>query len=981
MRYSSYSVHPRLVRLISVVVSLFLCAVAVAAPYPVPEEKQPDIKGLVAAFKKDPRGPYQAIRWFCKDGSVLPAKQRCPQPGGLQHALHKDVVVSLASANHLFLGQILAGTSYQDFLDAENRNSRLKQYQIEKYLQAVDNGWILRQAQFYRGAFQAEDEERWGSAFLRYVLADDVFIRRQFLLARQMIKDLPYQGAQADRWGTIRQLARKIAEREPAFTDLRVKLHGQPSAADHQLLKNFRDQYETRLSPEVVTLLDELASELAIVFQPLQVRDFSYYEKKLPSAMKVSNLLQQFLAAEHAGTILDRAEENRFLADLLLEIRQEIITVPKVSVRLTLLELSNEIERILLLSAVEWQPSTQAEMFLKFRLMTQAAAACGFLELWEWQSIQPVLETYIAGADLSPAELMDASSQCRRIVEWSSSTLRAVYRPELDKYAAFEPLAAGFFDDRIRASILLDLGRSAGRIAATGFKARGIDNMVMGIENGNEIRGLNPGFTMGELEVVTGEPESITFSENKIYVLAHPPADMKPVAGIATVTEGNLVSHIQLLARNLGIPNAVLSDQNVQDLLPFSGRQIFYAVSPRGRVVLKLQEQMTAAEKSLFDTARRPESKIRVPVERLELDRTDIISLQEVTAVDSGRICGPKAANLGQLKNLFPMRVANGLVIPFGIFRQHLDQPMPGTDRSYWQFLQETFQASGDQNEMKGDQTEREEIILHRLLRFREAISSMPLHPKFIESLKQNFTREFHQDFGDLGVFIRSDTNMEDLKDFTGAGLNLTVFNVRDPVKILQSILDVWASPFTERSYRWRQKLLENPENVFPSILILPSIAVDKSGVMITTGLAAGKDTDTTVAFSRGVGGAVEGQAAETWLLSRDGSKRLLAPARETLFTSLAESGGVEKKITFCDERLLGNADLALLAEISEEIRQRLPGSPGMTDKGPFDVELGILDGRVWLFQARPFVENRNAKSSGYLKSLDSPLSLKADKP
>ena len=34
---------------------------------------------------------------------------------------------------------------------------------------------------------------------------------------------------------------------------------------------------------------------------------------------------------------------------------------------------------------------------------------------------------------------------------------------------------------------------------------------------------------------------------------------MKPVAGIASVSEGNLVSHVQLLARNLGIPNAVLS--------------------------------------------------------------------------------------------------------------------------------------------------------------------------------------------------------------------------------------------------------------------------------------------------------------------------------------------------------------------------------------------------------------------------------------
>ena len=77
---------------------------------------------------------------------------------------------------------------------------------------------------------------------------------------------------------------------------------------------------------------------------------------------------------------------------------------------------------------------------------------------------------------------------------------------------------------------------------------------------------------------------------------------------------------------------------------------------------------------------------------------------------------------------------------------------------------------------------------------------------------------------------------MEDLKDFTGAGLNLTLFNVVDYETIIQGIRDVWASPYTERSYKWRQQYLLNPENVFPSILIIPSVDVDYSGVMVTRG-------------------------------------------------------------------------------------------------------------------------------------------------
>ena len=37
---------------------------------------------------------------------------------------------------------------------------------------------------------------------------------------------------------------------------------------------------------------------------------------------------------------------------------------------------------------------------------------------------------------------------------------------------------------------------------------------------------------------------------------------------------------------------------------------------------------------------------------------------------------------------------------------------------------------------------------------------------------------------------------------------------------------------------------------------------------------------------------------------------------------------------------------------------------------GPYDVELGFKDGKIWLFQVRPFVENKNALSSEYLESI-----------
>ena len=43
------------------------------------------------------------------------------------------------------------------------------------------------------------------------------------------------------------------------------------------------------------------------------------------------------------------------------------------------------------------------------------------------------------------------------------------------------------------------------------------------------------------------------------------------------------------------------------------------------------------------------------------------------------------------------------------------------------------------------------------------------------------------------GVFVRSDTNVEDLAGFTGAGLNLTMPNVVGYENLLHAISEVWA--------------------------------------------------------------------------------------------------------------------------------------------------------------------------------------------
>lgn len=954
-------------RAAAIVLVLVTCSYA-AAPPPLDTE---GLRTMIGQFKADNRGPFQAIRWFCPDGTILPARERCPGPGGFQHALQKESVASLARDHHLFLGQILSGTGFEEFLDASRQYSRLKQYLLEQYLQGVDDGWILRKARFYRGAFQIEDEEKWGRTFLARLLTTPDMAASEFFLIRQAARGIPHRKA-TSHWHSIRSRSTALSDSYPGFMALRVKLHGSPDPGDIQRLRSFEKTHESGMSPDQINHIRALIQDLEAAYAPVTMEDFRTHASSLPAGSPVrrqlENLVRMYSPDQTQG---DPGEDCRRIADLLLVIRQQFAGGPPKESALALMDLSLDLEILLFRLSTAWKPGTCRSLLEKAHILSLAAAGCGFLEGWEWEQFMGPSVISLSGDTIPAPVFMEAADRYRRILESGSGMARAMYDPETALFSTFEPLARGFVDDRIRLSPLLGLGEATGQLLALAHQAMGTENQMTGIRDSGTVRGMNPGFARARLMVVQGNPEETDFREDTIYVLPRVPSEMKPVAGLLAVSEGNLVSHVQLLARNLGIPNAVISTRHLVDLQALSGQQVFFAVSPRGTVLLKPASGMTSQETRLVEKKQRTDERMMIPMDRIDLGQTDLLSLASLRADHSGKVCGPKAANLGQLKHLFPDHVADGLVIPFGVFRSHLDLAMPGTRGTYWQFLENAFGEAACSREKGVPEKEIEKSVLERLEVLRNAIGTMTLSQGFASALETRFLSEFGSPLGTVPVFIRSDTNMEDLKEFTGAGLNLTVFNVRDAGNVLQGIRDVWASPFRERSYLWRQKYMLNPENVFPSILLLPTVAVDTSGVMITTGVAGGDPGDITIAFSSGPGGAVEGQSAETWLLKSDGRNCLVSPSREHRYTILPEAGGILKGYRTFHQPVLAESSLALLRAFAARVKTVLPGTPGIESPGPYDVELGFKDGKLWLFQVRPYVENRRALASDYLQGLD----------
>ncbi|MCB0669984.1 MAG: phosphoenolpyruvate synthase [Saprospiraceae bacterium] len=944
---------------------LFNLPVNTARLFSQPKAPQ-EISAMIADFKKDVRGPYKDIRWFCKDGSINLPKEPCSEPGGHQRARYKDVVVELARSNHLFIGQILTTTPYPDFWDAPENHSRLKQYVLEKYLQSIDNGWVLNKAQFYRGAFQSEDEAAWGTGFLLWLLENDELLRDQYFLVKQTVKNIPH-GQETKRSMNIRTLSKSISDSVPDFQNLRIKIHGQPEASDIEEVKKFSATHASILTAEQNDQLKQLIKELEITFKPIDLLKIRDMVKELPKdhpvALRIGTLISEY---NDRSLDIDFAAKT---AEMLSFIRQELLVKDTPKNRLHLLDLSSALEEIFLIESTKWHPVTVKDCIEKICFTGSAVMGAGYLEKWEWDQVAEALANG-AQDQIELEHLQELVNTSNSVVQWGTGMVSATYKEVVNTFGEFEPLSYGFVDDQIRGSVLLPLGNAVGQLSDFVSQQVDLSNQVMQLSAQNRIRGLNPGIAKGRIEVIEGElPADV--DPAKIYAFQSAPSDLKPVAGILTVNEGNMVSHVQLLARNLGIPNAIISSENLSELKAQAGEEVFYAVSPDGRVIMKPAEEMTASEKELFSVKKRSEAKITVPIEKIDLAQNSIINMQDIDASSSGIICGPKAANLAQLKAIFPEHVVDGIVLPFAIFRSHLDQQMPGRDQTYWQFLNSSFEAAEAMR--NNDQaTQATDFILEQLKILREAIQVMTLDETFIRNLEGKFEAVFGKTMGDIPVFLRSDTNMEDLKDFTGAGLNLTIFNVVKKEDIINGIRSVWASPYTERSFRWRQHYLLNPENVFPSILIIPSVDVDYSGVLISKGIKNGNSRDITVAFSRGAGGAVDGQAAESYLLHAGGENELIAPARELKYRSLPQSGGTDMHLAKFSQPILNAYNLEQLRNISTEIKKKMPHYLNLPDHAPLDVELGFKDNKIWLFQIRPFVENKNANTLDYLESISS---------
>ena len=951
-----------LVRTLTCAIALFLAASAVAAAGDLPEAKT--LRAWVEEMKSSERGPFAHIRWFCKDGTVLPPKAYACKPhgGGVQHGEWTDRV-KLMRANGYSIANILAALDIEAFLSRPDYKDIFNQILIEQFLISADDGWIMRKARHYRGALQDEDERAAGRRLLVGLAGAKGWIDRRFLPLRIGAR-LIRHGTETSSIVEIRQVSAALSNKDPGFKTLRNKIHGQPDAGDAETVRAYAEKVQ---DPALRGQYEGLAQSIDAVYTAApvaeQLADLAAKEKGLGA---LGEILQR------GATRLKGADgaPARFAetAKLLAEIRGGIAEVKAPEARLALLDVSLALDDEHFIAATAMRDlvkkASRRQLLSWLEESTEAIYGVGLISARQ----KSALEKVFADLPKSKVDLKTYKTTLEYLAlvpGWGGQRLDYYFQDSIQRFSAIEPLAELFTQDQLRGSPLFFPSRVLDSLLRDANRLAGVRNELFGENVGAGLRALNPGLARGRLHLAGQEHQD--FQPDGIYLLPETIAELPPVAGILTAGEGNPLSHVQLLARNLGIPNVAVDETVIRKLKPGEGKTVILAVSQGGSV--RLSED-TGQWKEIGGEQEQEGLLIRPDLDKLDLDVREFIPLETLRAEDSGRVVGPKAAKLGELRQHYPKAVARGLAIPFGSFRHLLDQTYADTGRSVFEWIVEQYDALEALPAGSSQRAEATEAFRRKL---HEWIESADPGTEFRTRLRDAMEKTFGKD-GTYGVFVRSDTNVEDLPGFTGAGLNLTVPNVVGFDRLTRAMNDVWASPFTARAFGWRQSHMADPEHVYPAVLLLLSVPADKSGVLVTHEISTGEPGWLSVAVNEGVGGAVDGQAAESLRINmKTGEVRLLAQATAPTRSRINPLGGLDRVPVSGSDRVLEPAEIEALIDFAKGLPKRFPAI--VDSKGnpaPADVEFGFLDGKLQLFQIRPFLDSDKARGSAYLQSLDS---------
>ncbi|HEY2962830.1 MAG TPA: PEP/pyruvate-binding domain-containing protein [Pyrinomonadaceae bacterium] len=444
-----------------------------------------------------------------------------------------------------------------------------------------------------------------------------------------------------------------------------------------------------------------------------------------------------------------------------------------------------------------------------------------------------------------------------------------------------------------------------------------------------EYQALNLAKGLGRIHIIPKLDEHVEIGFNEILVLDEVPVQLPPVAGIITSQPSTPLSHINLLAKGWGIPNAYI--KNAKELFKqYDGWWVSFET---------LREKYTikrADINQLREYQRRQAERLDVMKPRFDLSETRLLDLAQQSA-RSSLAYGGKSANLGEVMNarLPGIIVPNGFTLPFYYYdefikRNNLDDTI--------------FGLLNDQKFVHDPAYRREQLV-----GLRQKIESAEFDPELRREILQKAAREY----GGKGLFVRSSSNSEDLPNFSGAGLYTTVPNVRGEQELIDAIRKVWASLWNFEAYEARERANVDHSKIFMAVLLQEGINSESSGVMISTDPFDPENRGAIyISAKRGLGiKVVEGQriAEQIIFRPRTNAVQVLTRSAEDSLLTFDEKGGVKEVPITGDRVVLTDDVVRRLVRAAAAIKRVFVNRDQ-------DIEWAYMKGQIYIVQSRPFI-------------------------
>jgi hypothetical protein len=457
------------------------------------------------------------------------------------------------------------------------------------------------------------------------------------------------------------------------------------------------------------------------------------------------------------------------------------------------------------------------------------------------------------------------------------------------------------------------------------------------ISANQEYLALNAAKGVGRIHVIDKLDDTVEIGYNEILVLNELPLDLPPVAGIIISKPSSPLSHINLLAKGWNVPNAYIKNAN-ELFRKYDGSWFElettltdYKIKPCDKKCLDDRPEIVPTIYGDPDQWKSPQSNLNI---------TKLAFIGEMRKKDS-IIYGSKAANLGEVirAKLKSFDVPDGFAIPFVYYKRFMES------NGFDQIIEDLMD---DDSFVHNPSVRRK-----KLEEFRAKLQD----GKFDEKLKAEIIQKWKTALGGKPVYVRSSSNAEDTGNFSGAGLYTSVENVTEDEKIIEAVKTVWASVWNYKAYEARERNFVTHSETYMAVLIQTGVKMENGGVMITKD-PFDKENKGAVYISatwgHNVGVTSEKKAIPEQILFSPKSNSVQVLTRTDQETMFVEAvGGGLKEVPFNNKRrVLSDAVARNLVKVANEIKRVFGGVEQ-------DIEWGIMNGRIYIVQARPYVEKK----------------------